>query len=173
MSCPSCGAPMRLDENKDYFECCYCKSLYVPNKNEDGVQVLGEPASLGCPVCAVPLVHAAAAGMRFLYCVRCRGMLVPMSIFVALVEDYRAQLGAPSIVQSPADSRDLRRRLNCPCCHGRMDTHPYYGPGNVVIDSCSKCFVNWLDHNELMRVVRSPDRHFRSERLPLSAEPEP
>jgi Zn-finger nucleic acid-binding protein len=166
MNCPSCGAPMRLDENKDYFDCEYCKSLYFPDKNEDGIQVLGEPTSFNCPVCAVPLVHAAAAGMRFLYCDRCRGMLVPMLIFVALVEDFRAQIGAPSIVQSPADPRDLRRQLSCPYCHARMDVHPYLGPGNVIIDSCSKCSVDWLDHNELMRVVRAPDHHFNIESWP-------
>ena len=39
-----------------------------------------------------------------------------------------------------------------------MDTHFYGGPGNVIIDDCSRCCVNWLDHGELMRIVHAPDR---------------
>ena len=41
-----------------------------------------------------------------------------------------------------------------------MDAHPYAGPGAVIIDSCSECCVNWLDHGELQRIVRAPDHHF-------------
>jgi Zn-finger nucleic acid-binding protein len=45
-----------------------------------------------------------------------------------------------------------------------MDTHPYLGPGHIVIDSCSECGLNWLDSGELMRIVRAPDRdHIRDE----------
>jgi len=47
-----------------------------------------------------------------------------------------------------------------------MDTHYYAGPGNVIIDDCSQCFLNWLDHGELMRVVRAPDySHLRKEEI--------
>jgi Zn-finger nucleic acid-binding protein len=41
-----------------------------------------------------------------------------------------------------------------------MDTHPYGGPGNVIIDTCENCSVNWLDHGELQRIVRAPDSHY-------------
>jgi Zn-finger nucleic acid-binding protein len=44
-----------------------------------------------------------------------------------------------------------------------MDTHYYGGPGNVVIDDCSRCFLNWLDHGELMRIVEAPDRTYGEE----------
>jgi len=33
--------------------------------------------------------------------------------------------------------------------------HPYYGPGNVVIDSCAECGYVRLDHAELSSVERS------------------
>lgn len=166
MNCPSCGAPMRLEEDKDYFRCDYCKNVYFPDPNEDGIRVLGEPALQNCPVCAVPLVHAAAGGMRLLYCERCRGMLLPMSGFMALIENFRAQLGAPSIAQGPTDRAALNRQLTCPQCHRRMDTHPYAGPGNIIIDSCSKCYLDWLDYGELMRVARAPDHPLDVEELP-------
>ena len=38
-----------------------------------------------------------------------------------------------------------------------MDTHLYAGPGNVVIESCDTCLLNWLDRGELMRIVHAPD----------------
>ena len=36
-----------------------------------------------------------------------------------------------------------------------MDTHPYGGPGNIVIDNCAGCELNWLDYGELQRVGRA------------------
>jgi hypothetical protein len=33
-----------------------------------------------------------------------------------------------------------------------MDTHPYGGPGNVIIDNCERCELNWLDYGELAKV---------------------
>ena len=37
-----------------------------------------------------------------------------------------------------------------------MDTHYYGGPGNVIIDACDRCDLNWLDAGELMRIVLAP-----------------
>ena len=89
MNCPNCGAAMRLEEDKDSFNCDYCKNTYFPEKNEDGVRVLGEPAALSCPLCAVPLVHAALSGCRIMYCTRCRGTLIKMGVFVELIQARR------------------------------------------------------------------------------------
>ncbi len=36
-----------------------------------------------------------------------------------------------------------------------MDVHPYYGPGNIVIDTCADCGLMWLDHGELTRVEQA------------------
>ena len=45
----------------------------------------------------------------------------------------------------------------CPYCTDPMNNHPYMGPGNIVIDTCSGCQVNWLDKGELQRAVMAPD----------------
>lgn len=37
-----------------------------------------------------------------------------------------------------------------------MDVHPYYGPGNVAIDSCSACNLVWLDFGELRQITHAP-----------------
>lgn len=73
-----------------------------------------------------------------------------------------------AIVQPAADSGDLRRKIDCPHCHHRMDSHIYAGPGNVVFESCEPCPLNWLDHGELSRVVQARDTR-NSEKLSGSA----
>jgi Zn-finger nucleic acid-binding protein len=37
-----------------------------------------------------------------------------------------------------------------------MSTHPYYGPGSVVIDTCQTCHVVWLDFGELRQIADAP-----------------
>jgi Zn-finger nucleic acid-binding protein len=147
---------MRLDDDKDAFNCDYCKSIYFPEKNEDGVRVLGEPAPLACPVCAVSLVHAALSSWRILYCTRCRGMLITMDVFVELIQELRSRREGVAATHPP-DPKDLQRRIVCPQCHQPMDTHYYGGPGNIIIDDCDRCSLNWLDRGELMRIVLAPD----------------
>jgi Transcription factor zinc-finger len=77
-------------------------------------------------------------------------MLIGMDLFVGLIQDLRAS----------RDRKDLQRRINCPQYGKVMDTHPYGGPGNVIIDDCDRCEVNWLDYGELQRIVRAPERHY-------------
>ena len=160
MTCPNCGALLRLTENSDSFQCEYCRSIYTPPVNDDGVRMLGEPSALACPVCAVPLQQAALAGSRILYCTTCQGILVPMKEFVGLIDELRSQHSGNPTVSLALDRQALQRHIRCPQCHQDMDTHFYGGPGNIVIDDCSRCFLNWLDKGELTRVVRAPDRSY-------------
>jgi Zn-finger nucleic acid-binding protein len=157
MNCPNCGAPMRLEEDKDSFNCDYCKNNYFPEKNEDGVRVLGEPAALSCPLCAVPLVHAALSGCRIMYCTRCRGTLIKMGVFVELIQARRGHREGVAATPAP-NPKDLQRRIICPQCHHAMDTHFYGGPGNVIIDACDRCDLNWLDAGEPMRILLAAGR---------------
>jgi Zn-finger nucleic acid-binding protein len=154
MNCPSCGAPMHPDG--DGLKCDYCLSFYFPEKDDSGVRVLGEPSDHACPICKLPLVDAVIATIHILYCTQCRSMLVPMQVFQALIEKLQAAQGGAAI-QPAVGNKDLSRRIDCPHCHQPMDAHFYAGPGNVVIDSCDQCMLIWLDHGELMRIVRAPD----------------
>jgi len=156
MNCPYCGAPMHLKPDEDSYKCDYCHGVYLPETGDDGVRVLGDASGQTCPICNIPLVNAAMARIRILYCTRCRGMLISMRVLEALVDELRAQQGGAA-PQPPADSSDLRRKIDCPQCHHRMDTHFYAGPGNVVIDSCEDCCLLWFDRGELMHIVRAPD----------------
>jgi Zn-finger nucleic acid-binding protein len=158
MNCPNCGAAMRLDPDKDYLICDYCGNLHFPDVNSDGVRILGEPSKLGCPICAIPLVHAAVSGYRIQYCERCRGML--MGVFPFMIESLRARRETDPTVPPPPDWSGLKRHIRCPQCHFEMDTHPYGGPGNVIIDDCERCALDWLDYGELRRIVTAPDRRY-------------
>ena len=81
---------MRLNADEDYLKCDYCKSIFFPSKDDEGVSVLAVASDEECPICAVPLMHAALAKIRMRYCTRCRGMLIPMGVFMALVEELRS-----------------------------------------------------------------------------------
>jgi LSD1 subclass zinc finger protein len=159
MNCPSCGAPMQLKAGMDSYKCDYCHSVYFPEKEDDGVRVLADQtdaAIQNCPMCNVPLKLAAIDKFRILYCSTCHGMLIPMVEFQVLIDDLQA-LQRDAIVQTATDKGDLRRKNTCPQCHHAMEAHFYAGPGNVVIDSCDTCSLNWLDHGELTRIVHAPD----------------
>ncbi len=162
MNCTNCGAPMRVEEDRDYLVCDFCGGTHFPEPDAEGVRVLGEVDRSDCPVCRVPLVHAAVNGCRVLFCSRCRGLLVSMDTFMGLVSALRAQRPAGEAA-GPIQWKDLGRRIRCPRCFHHMDTHPYAGPGNVVIDNCPHCRVNWLDHGELLRIGSSPERRYSEE----------
>jgi len=156
---------MRVTENDTSVCCKYCRGVYTPPQNDEGVRLLGETSKLACPVCAVPLEQAALGEHRILSCTRCHGMLVPMDDFISLAEELRTggRSGAGAIQPAP-DRKGLERHINCPQCHQPMDTHFYEGPGNIIIDDCSRCRVNWLDQGELMRVVRAPNHWYADDK---------
>ena len=157
--CPGCGAAMRLEDGRDSLICDYCKQVYAPEEDEEGVRVLGDESTLECPVCAIRLVQASLAHHRILYCTHCHGTLVGMGELLALIDDLRAERRGGGMPHAPA-AQELQRHMQCPQCHKTMDTHFYAGPGNVVIDDCSRCELDWLDGGELGRIVRAPDHSY-------------
>lgn len=164
-NCPACGAPIALKPDTEGFKCDYCHAVFFPGEEDDGVTVLAEPAepadpSLLCPLCNVPLVQASIAKIPLLYCTGCHGLLLPMHVLSSILDEMRDELRAgqgSTAVQTPPDQGDLKRTIQCPQCHRRMDTHFYAGPGNVIVDSCGDCFLIWLDRGELTRIVHAPD----------------
>jgi Zn-finger nucleic acid-binding protein len=162
VTCPNCGAPMRLEPDQESLVCDYCHTVHFPETNAEGVRVLTEPSPLHCPVCAVPLVHAAIARQRMLYCDQCRGMLIGMGTFIAIVHNLRVRHEISGEAHQP-DWTEMERKIQCPQCGQEMDTHPYGGGGNVIIEDCERCELNWLDDGELQRIVQAPDREYASD----------
>jgi len=158
MNCPACGAPITPKPDTQGFQCDYCHAVFYPGEEDDGVEVSPESGDSGqaCPLCNQPLVKATITAVQVLYCTDCHGLLLPMPVLPDIVDHLRTAPYTPA-VQTPPDRGDLKRTIQCPKCHRRMDTHFYAGPGNVIVDSYGDCCLIWLDRGELMRIVHAPD----------------
>jgi Zn-finger nucleic acid-binding protein len=150
---------MTLYDSGGYFHCEYCGSFHFPEELSDGLKLLG-PAdgAANCPVCQIALHHVAVDGVEALHCTQCRGLLIPQEAFKIVVEGRRARAQDPPAPPRPLNRALLERRVRCPRCSKAMHTHPYYGPGNIVVDTCSRCRFIWLDHGELDTVTNAPGR---------------
>jgi Zn-finger nucleic acid-binding protein len=76
--------------------------------------------------------------------------------FGELVRMRRERAAGLGIQPPPLDQSELERVVICPLCGKKMETFPYYGPGNIVIDVCSGCQVVWLDSGELRAIESAP-----------------
>ena len=92
--------------------------------------------------------------------------------FAAVVEKRRAWATGTPAPAVPLNRQELERKLRCPVCKGAMVTHPYFGPGNVVIDSCEACAHVWLDFGELRQIVDAPGRDRGTREVPRPIEGE-
>jgi Zn-finger nucleic acid-binding protein len=155
ISCHSCGAPMRLLAGRDYFVCDHCTSFHFPEKNDDGVRVLGGTSGQACPVCETDLSLGSVADCQVLTCPKCRGILANQFSFALIVESLRAGRTEERLPRRRLSEAELARRIKCPGCDQTMDAHPYYGPGHVVVDSCGACALIWVDHGELATISKT------------------
>jgi Zn-finger nucleic acid-binding protein len=160
MNCRNCAAPMELFDRRRYFFCRHCGSFEFLERNDvDGVQVLERRGDgLPCPLCRAPLAKSLLDSHHPVqYCERCRGVVLERAAFANAVTGRRARGTGPG-APPPAglDRRELERRVTCPSCRKTMDVHPYYGPGNVIIDTCATCNLVWLDFGELKQIGDAP-----------------
>lgn len=150
---------MELVEARAYFHCPFCECIAFPDDSDasaDGVVALGSTGRFDCPVCRQRLAEGAIDGSRVLTCSRCRGLLLNNDEFLLIIGQRRTLSEKPPRKAKPIDPEELKRNLDCPVCAGSMEVHPYYGPGNVVIDSCGRCKVLWLDHGEFAAIETAP-----------------
>ena len=154
-----CGGTLRCDENQSSYRCEYYHSVAVISDLPllvDGIKPTDQAMNSPCPSCFGSLQSADLDGRKVVYCPDCFGMLVRRDHFAAIVRERRSKRsGQEQEIPKPIDPSVYSRRLRCPVCDRYMETHPYYGPGNVVIDSCGECSRVWLDHGELARVERA------------------
>ena len=169
MNCQNCGAAMALVEPRGYFRCGHCGSYHFPQSIEaDGIRIIGHlPDAPKCPVCATGMAHALLDNHHPIdFCAKCRGVLLSRPTFADVTDTRRAWATSPPAEPVPFEREAMHRELACPKCGGRFETHPHYGPGNVVIDSCAKCDVIWLDFGEMQQIVDAPGRDRGSRHVP-------
>jgi Zn-finger nucleic acid-binding protein len=150
---------MELFERRRYYFCTHCGTFrFIETPAVEGVQALEARADARpCPLCRAPLMRS-MLDERFAvdHCQRCRGLLIDRATFVEAITQRRARAGGPPVTPQRIDARELDRRLTCPSCARAMETHPYSGPGNIVIDTCSGCDLIWLDYGELQQITDAP-----------------
>ena len=158
LDCQNCGAPLKLEPERHYLFCEYCKALYFPKESPEGLILLGMPSKVDCPLCRQPLVLARVNSFEVLACQGCKGLLLDRIDFLPILDYLR--LKYPERHRPPAafKPQELTRELRCPHCDERMETYPYGGPGNVVLDNCLDCGILWLDYDEINRIVQTPER---------------
>ena len=151
--CSNCGAPMRADDGGNLV-CGHCGSMDERVAPFYDLVTTGQ-ASASCPVCKTRLAEARIEGCPVQYCVSCHGALVEMKYFATLSDAVRARESQAGVAL-PRRQRPGDRVLSCPICAQPMESHLFGGPGNIVLDTCEHCLVNWLDPGELRRIARAP-----------------
>jgi Zn-finger nucleic acid-binding protein len=157
VNCANCGAAMALSARGHYI-CAHCGSVAAPGAVErDGIRIVGSAdASRVCPACGTPLATAMVDEYQVSYCEHCGGMLIPRRSFAEVIRRRRAWAAGAAVTPTPPGSREMRRQVSCPQCHAAMTVDRYYGPGNIIMDSCAVCDLVWLDSGELKQVIDSP-----------------
>lgn len=171
IQCSQCGGAASTVAGREYMQCDYCQSLIFTERNPlvvDRIVPMGETLdAASCPSCDCALSTGKIEDRPVLYCGQCFGVLIKNDVFGTVVRERRARRkGCEAEVCRPLDTSAYDRILGCPACERKMEVHPYYGPGNVVIDSCSSCEYVWVDHGELRSVERAEGAPER-ESLPL------
>lgn len=159
MNCRNCGGAMELFARRRYYFCRYCGTFHFLDTPEaDGVRILETPAqALRCPRCDGSLATALLdADHPVQCCTKCRGVLMPRATFAHVVYTRRTWATGAPVTPAPLNPAELDRVVTCPACRHQMAPHPYYGPGNVIMDSCDTCELVWLDFGELKQIADAP-----------------
>ncbi|WP_238381228.1 zf-TFIIB domain-containing protein [Mariniblastus fucicola] len=75
-----------------------------------------------------------------------------------VIQMRRSAYRGPEDSPVPVNFNELDLHSTCPACFSTMEAHHYCGPGNIVLDTCMKCKLAWLDHGELSKITRAPGR---------------
>lgn len=169
MNCPNCGAPTTLIKGGSHFFCGHCETYQFPRPidgSADGVVASGDVAEVRCPVCDdQQLACGVVDSTEIDYCPQCRGILLLSESLPLLLAQRKVRECDTNREPMPLNPEELQRRIACPFCGRAMEVHPYHGPGNAVIDSCSGCRLVWLDHGEFTILHRARGARVRMAKL--------
>jgi len=160
MECVSCSGVMLPVYGQSHHQCRSCNSYSFPaeiDQTDEPIVPTGRITGFDCPRCKVGLeVGVLGDNVEVCFCSNCRGYVIDNDTFGKLARSLRDSYTGVDDKPKPIAPDQLDVVQNCPACFSKMEAHPYYGPGSVVIDSCSQCKLVWMDHGELGRIVRAP-----------------
>lgn len=167
MACEHCRCELRAIPNRDYFQCSGCGKYVFSTALDDPaepIELTGQPVHVNCPKCRCGLEFAILHGRwRVCFCKTCRGFVIDSGCLGVIVHELRAHYCGEDSKPVPLNPDELDEHRSCPACDQWMETHPYYGPGTAVINSCAHCKVTWMDHRELSSIICAPGfRHDRN-----------
>ncbi|MCA9082744.1 MAG: zf-TFIIB domain-containing protein [Planctomycetaceae bacterium] len=157
--CHQCGGSAVPVSGREYLQCEYCRTFVFTTDNPlsaDRITSRNASFNVSCPACDGILQQGQVEEHPALYCGTCYGVLLKNEHFGEIIRQRRARrINCEAEACRPLNPQDYDRSIRCPNCAGHMEAHPYYGPGNVVMDSCHKCHLIWLDHGELRTLERA------------------
>ena len=145
-NCVNCGAPMELVASGRYFRCPHCGTYHFHQTAEaEGIRIVGTcrmrrpvPSAVRGWRTRSSTISIRSTSARSAGVCCCRGKPLPVT------NTRRAWATTSPAEPVPLNRKDLTRELLCPKCHRKFETHPHYGPGNVVIDNCTACDLVWF-----------------------------
>ena len=160
MKCHECRSEMSLVYNMDHYHCAGCNVYEFPSFDgsaSDTIQPLGNTTDFFCPCCPeINLEVGQILGAQVCFCPNCRGYVIDTGTLGSLISSLRASYTGPDDQPAMMNQEELNVTTSCPACLEPMQTHPYHGPGTVILDSCMNCKLSWLGHGELNKIVKAP-----------------
>ena len=162
MICPDCSTTLnRLPENDLPF-CANCNVVELPSQTDshkEQVTAAGQATDFLCPTCPDQnLAVGDLFGTQVCFCEQCKGFVIDRMSLGELVDELRASYDGPDDAPLKINPTELHQVCNCPACFETMETFNYYGPGNVILDTCDACKLTWFNHGELGMIIRAPGR---------------
>ncbi len=160
MNCLSCDGVLEEVYGQSHHCCRSCNVYQFPNGLDEGLGPItscGQTTSFLCPKCEVCLeVGSITDSVQVCFCNNCRGFVTSSQSLGQLIAQMRSAYQGPDDRPQPLNPQELGIYDACPACREKMDSHPYYGPGNLVLNTCNRCQLAWLDHGELAKIIRAP-----------------
>ena len=160
MNCVSCGGVLEKVYGQSHHWCRGCNLFEFPTALDEGLIPItsgGESTSFRCPKCKVSLeVGSITESVQVCFCNNCRGFVTSSQSLGQVITQMRSEYQGLDDQPQPLDPQALEIYDACPACRELMDSHPYYGPGNLVLNTCNPCQLAWFDHGELAKIIRAP-----------------
>lgn len=157
MLCEQCKGELKQVKNSGVKFCPSCDLVDVPRDKQEQLKPVGQQTDFHCPKCPeINLEIGDLFGTQVCFCSECHGFVIDRMSLGELIGNLRASYNGPDDAPIQIDPAELHEICNCPACLERMETFNYYGPGNVVLDSCSECKLTWFNQGELGKIIRAP-----------------